>query len=116
MTEQIVYKVCPRSAWTEALAAGRYTGSADDLRDGYIHFSSKAQLAGTLAKYFRGQPNLVLVAIATDPLGGALRWEPSRGGDLFPHLYTALPVSAALTVHHLALGPDGIPQLPEEIA
>ena len=78
----IIYKVCPAAEWHDAVAAGTYRGSAVDLRDGFIHFSTGAQLAETLRRHFRGQLDLVLVAVAPGDLGNRLRWEPSRGGDL----------------------------------
>jgi uncharacterized protein (DUF952 family) len=93
-----IYKVCPESEWAEAVERGTYRGSAVDLRDGFIHFSTGAQLAETLRRHFAGQSDLVLVEIDPKDLGDALRWEPSRGGDLFPHLYGPLPVSLARRV------------------
>ena len=79
----VVYKICPRAAWEEACRAGAFTGSADDRRDGFIHLSAPHQLAGTAAKHFRGQADLVLVAFKAARLGPKLVWEPSRDGDLF---------------------------------
>ncbi len=108
-----VYKICPRADWDAACRDGHYRGSADDLRDGFIHFSAASQVAATAARHFRGQPGLVLVAIDAAALGPALRWEPSRGGDLFPHLYAALPVAAATAVADLPLAADGVPRVPE---
>ena len=103
-----IYKVCPAAEWHAAVAAGVFRGSAVDLRDGFIHFSTSAQLDETLRRHFAGQENLVLVEVdpadlgafaAGSPGGGPyLRWEPSRGGDLFPHLYGELPVSLARRV------------------
>ena len=101
MTKQdasLVYKVCPASEWAAAVETGSYRGSAVDLRDGFIHFSTGTQLAETLRRHFAGQSDLVLVEIDPEDLGDALRWEPSRGGDLFPHLYGPLPVSLARRV------------------
>lgn len=92
-----IYKLCSRAEWSAALAAGAYTGSADDVRDGFIHFSTAAQLAATAAKYFAGRTDLVLVEVDAARLGPALQFEPSRGGDLFPHLYGALPLDAVLS-------------------
>ena len=92
---RLVYKICAASEWREATAAGVYRGSPVDLRDGFIHLSTDVQLAGTLRLHFAGQRDLVLVEIRSADLGDALRWEPSRGGDLFPHLYGVLAVSLA---------------------
>ncbi len=93
-----IYKICTASEWREAVAAGVYRGSAVDGRDGFIHFSTGAQLAETLRRHFAGQRDLVLVEVDAADLGEALRWEPSRGGDLFPHLYGELPASLARRV------------------
>jgi uncharacterized protein (DUF952 family) len=111
-----VYKLLGASEWLAAQQAGRYTGSADDARDGFIHFSAADQVAGTAAKYFRDRPDLVLVAVDTGRLGDALKWETSRGGALFPHLYGPLDVMAAVRVWPLSLGPDGVPVLPKDLA
>jgi uncharacterized protein (DUF952 family) len=99
----VIFKVCAREEWAAAEASGLYQGSADDRRDGFIHFSTKAQLPATLAKYFAGRDDLMLIAVESETLGDALKWEPSRGGDLFPHLYGALPTSAALWARPLPL-------------
>jgi uncharacterized protein (DUF952 family) len=94
---KLIYKICSRAEWSAALAAGSYTGSADDARDGFIHFSTAAQLEATAAKYFAGRDDLVLLEVDATQLGSQLRFEPSRGGDLFPHLYDALPLLAVLS-------------------
>jgi uncharacterized protein (DUF952 family) len=103
----LIYKVCPAAEWQQAIRAGTYRGSAVDLRDGFIHFSTAAQLAETLRRHFAGQRDLVLVEIDSHALGAALRWEPSRGGDLFPHLYGELPVALARCVTHLDVDEQG---------
>jgi len=103
----IVYKICPRGLWREAEAAGRFAGAPVDLADGFIHFSTAGQVAETAARHFSGQSDLVLIAVEAGALGEALRFEPSRGGDLFPHLYGDLPLSAVRSVVELPLGPDG---------
>ena len=82
-----LYKICPAALWREAERAGAFRGSAVDLRDGFIHFSTAAQVAETAAKHFAGQSDLLLIGVDSAPLGAALKWEPSRGGALFPHLY-----------------------------
>ena len=89
-----IYKICERASWRLAEQTGTYRGSQADARDGFIHFSTAAQLAGTMAKHFSGQRELLLVAVDADGLGANLKWEPSRGGELFPHLYAALPLTA----------------------
>jgi uncharacterized protein (DUF952 family) len=109
-----IYKICAQAAWEAARPEGRYTGSADDVRDGFIHFSTRSQIAGTLAKHFAGRDDLVLVTVDPERLGEALKWEPSRRGALFPHLYGALDMGAVLTVQPLPLGSDGTHRIPEE--
>lgn len=108
----IIYKVASSEDWQAAREAGVYHGSAADARDGFIHFSTAAQLPGTLAKHFAGREGLVLIAVDVAALGNRLAWEPSRGGDLFPHLYGPLPADAALWYTPLALKPDGMHDLP----
>ena len=108
-----IYKICPASPWREAERQGSYRGSADDARDGFIHFSAAEQLAGTLDKHYVGQTGLLLIAIDPERLGPALRWEPSRGGDLFPHLYGELDMAAVTAVMELRSRSDGGHDLPE---
>ncbi|MBX9932516.1 MAG: DUF952 domain-containing protein [Methylobacterium sp.] len=103
----LIYKICPRAPWQEAEAEGIFRGAAIDLSDGYIHFSTAAQAIETAARHFAGIDDLLLVAVDADSLGPALRYEPSRGGDLFPHLYGTLPLSAVRSVDPLPIGPDG---------
>lgn len=103
----LIYKICPRDLWREAEAAGRFEGASIDRQDGFIHFSTAAQVAETAARHFAGQADLLLIAVEAEALGDALRFEPSRGGDLFPHLYGALPLDAVTTVDALPLGDDG---------
>jgi uncharacterized protein (DUF952 family) len=110
---QYVYKIANRAMWENACRLGTFRGSADDLRDGFIHLSAPAQIAGTLAKHFKGQTDLVLIKLETEALGGALKWERSRGGDLFPHLYAGLPTAAARAVEPLDLDADGMPLVPQ---
>jgi uncharacterized protein (DUF952 family) len=102
-----IYKICDAAAWRAAEHRGEFTGAAVDLADGYIHFSAADQVEETAAKHFAGRRDLVLVAVAPDALGLALKWEPSRGGALFPHLYGTLPISAVHWTKPLPLGPDG---------
>jgi len=107
----LVFKICSHTAWREAEATGHYAGAPVDVADGYIHLSTAAQAGETAAKHFARQNDLVLIAADTDLLariaGGALKWEPSRGGDLFPHLYADLPVAAVSWVRPLPVGEDG---------
>ena len=107
MTHAPIYKIVDLAAWQAAEAAGVFPGAAIDVQDGFIHFSSAAQVAETAAKHFAGQSHLLLVAVRPEALGEALRWELSRGGALFPHLYAHLPLSAVSAVTPLPLGPDG---------
>jgi uncharacterized protein (DUF952 family) len=102
-----IYKICTTSDWREAEKAGVYRGSEVDRNDGYIHFSTAEQAAETAAKWFAGQRNLVLVAVDADALGDRIKWEPSRGGALFPHLYGDLPLQAVERVDALPLDEAG---------
>jgi uncharacterized protein (DUF952 family) len=111
----LVYKICRRAEWQDALRRGRYTGSADDRRDGFIHLSTGDQVAGTAAKHFKSQSGLVLVALAASHIAKDLRWEASRGGALFPHHYGPIDVTAARWVKPMPLGADGVPQLPPDL-
>ena len=109
-----IYKICPASAWREAERQGAFRGSADDARDGFIHFSSAAQLAATARKHFLGQTGLFLIEVDAGALGDALRWEPSRNDELFPHLYGELDLGAVtrvLTMHARSDGTHDIPEL-----
>ena len=108
-----VYKICERRQWQAAEAARAFHGSGDDARDGFIHFSTADQLAGTAAKHFAGQRDLVLVALDAVRLGSRLKWEPSRGGALFPHLYAPLPLDAVRWVRPLPDEISGQRALPE---
>jgi uncharacterized protein (DUF952 family) len=109
----IIYKICERAAWCAAEVVGAYDGSDVDRRDGFIHFSTAAQAAETAAKHFAGQRDLMLVAVDGDALGPALKWERSRGNDLFPHLYAALPLSAVRWARPLPDEIDGRRAFPE---
>jgi uncharacterized protein (DUF952 family) len=107
MTDRIIFHMCRAEEWDRAVAAGAYGGSSQDAADGFIHFSTAAQLAGSAAKHRAGQTGLVLLTVDPAGLGDALRWEQARGGQLFPHLYGALPVAAVTRVDPLPLGADG---------
>lgn len=112
----LIYKITPETAWRAAEAAGVFDGAPVDRADGYIHFSTAAQARETAARHFAGQAGLLLVAVEAEALGPALRWEPSRGGALFPHLYGPLPMSAVRTVVALPLDPDGLHRFPDKVA
>src|SRR3984885_3360833 len=103
----IVYKIVATEEWAEAKAAGAFTGASVDRADGFIHFSTAEQAPETAAKWFAGRGDLTLAAVNTEALGDDLRWEPSRGGALSPHLYAALPMSAVVWSRPLPLGSDG---------
>ena len=103
----IIYKICTATEWHDAEHAGVYRGSAVDRRDGFIHFSTAEQAADTAAKHFAGQRDLLLVSVDAELLGERLKWQPSRGGALFPHLYGALELSAVRRVEPLPLDAQG---------
>ena len=103
----LIYKICPVALWREAEAKGAFEGAPVDRKDGFIHFSTAAQAPETAAKHFSTADALLLVAVDGDALGEDLRFEVSRGGDLFPHLYAELPLSAVRWVKPLRPGPDG---------
>ena len=102
-----IYKISPAELWREAERSGEFAGAPVDHADGFIHFSTAAQVRETAARHFAGQTDLVLVAVDAQALGPALRYEPSRGGALFPHLYGTLPLSAVRWVKPLPPGPEG---------
>jgi uncharacterized protein (DUF952 family) len=110
-----VFKVAERAAWSEACRIGTFAGSADDMRDGFIHLSALDQLSRTLARHFNGKTDLVLIVFESSELGTDLKWEPSRNGEFFPHLYAPLPASAARAVHALATDENGVPVLPADL-
>jgi uncharacterized protein (DUF952 family) len=129
MANTTIYKLMIREEWEAAQAIGVYRGSAPDLRDGFIHFSTAAQLRETARKHFSGVADLILLAVDTEELAfarperlltregqSALKWETSRGGDLFPHLYGELSLGAVISVTPLRLGVDGMPVLPQDLA
>lgn len=115
MAQSTLYKIATAAEWGAAEAAGVYTGAPVDIADGFIHFSDRDTVAETAAKHFAGLTDLVLVAVDPAPLGADLRFEPSRGGRLFPHLYAPLRLSAVLWVRPLPLGVDGRHVFPEEL-
>jgi uncharacterized protein (DUF952 family) len=104
---QTVYKICPEALWREAEISGTFSGAPIDIADGYIHLSTADQVEETAARHFAGQTGLLLVAVDAEKLGSALKYEPSRGGALFPHLYGALDLSAVIWAKPLAPGAAG---------
>jgi uncharacterized protein (DUF952 family) len=108
-----IYKICEAALWHAAERAGVFRGAPIDSQDGYIHFSTADQVAETATRHFAGAGDLVLIAVDAEKLGPALRWEPSRGGALFPHLYGELPLDAVVWSKPLALGADGGHRFPE---
>lgn len=102
---ELIFKIEAGQAWREAEQAGVYRGAQIDHRDGFIHFSAASQVRGTLEKYFAGRGDLVLVAVDAARCGDALKWEVSRGGERFPHLYASLPMAAVVGVG--PIGADG---------
>lgn len=111
----IVYKIVAADAWHAAEEGGVFNGAGIDLTDGFIHLSTGAQARRTAELYFRGRDNLVLVVADGASLGDALKYEPSRDGDLFPHLYGSLPLTAVLSVRPLPLGADANHVFPEDV-
>jgi uncharacterized protein (DUF952 family) len=109
----LIYKILTDDLWRQARARGSLLGTPVDLADGFIHFSTAAQVRETAARHFKGLADLVLLGVDPESLGDALKWEPSRGGDLFPHLYVPLPVTAVKTERALELDTDGVAVLPE---
>ncbi|HVZ51565.1 MAG TPA: DUF952 domain-containing protein [Pseudolabrys sp.] len=107
-----LYKILPAPLWREAERAGRFRGSPVDLQDGFIHFSTAEQAEETAHKHFAGQDDLLLVRVDSGMLGDALKWEPSRGGALFPHLYGELDLATVAKVEPLPLGPDARHRFP----
>ncbi len=112
MDDPVIFHICRKEEWAAAQASGRYDGSSQDQADGFIHFSNARQVEASAAKHRAGQDGLVLLTVASADLGTALKWEPSRGGALFPHLYGPLPLGAVRRVDDLPLGPDGRHRFP----
>jgi uncharacterized protein (DUF952 family) len=107
-----IYKICEAVQWEEARRAGEFRGSAVDFADGYIHFSTAGQVVATAERHFAGQTDLVVVAVCAEDLGPALKWETSRGGALFPHLYGVLPLSTVRWAKPLRLDDNGLHVFP----
>lgn len=116
--EDRIYTMVREADWRAAEAAGAYAGSADDARDGFLHFSTASQLRASAAKHRAGVADLWLIEVDSTRLGEALRWEPAAGGSrpgLFPHLYAKLPLAAVLSATRLPLGADGLHGFPAQI-
>lgn len=113
MKPDCIYKVFTRDQWGDAQANLLFTGAPVDLADGFIHFSTAAQVEETVAKHFRGQTNLILATFNASDFGDALKWEVSRGGDLFPHLYDKLDITKCVSSYELEDAADGSHRFPE---
>ena len=105
---ELIYKIVDAELWAIAHEQGGFAGAAIDLQDGYIHFSTAAQVRETAAKHFSGQANLLLIGVEPGEMKDELRWESSRGGDLFPHLYGKLSLDCVVSVDDLPIGKDGL--------
>lgn len=115
-TPELIYKIASSTSFAPARLEGRYAGMPIDAADGYMHFSTAAQLGETLRLHFKGQANLVLLAVRADALGDGLVWEPSRGGQLFPHLYGgSLDLSHVAWEEPISVDADGHCTLPEAV-
>ena len=110
---RIIYHMCRAEEWAAAVESGAYRGSSQDLADGFIHFSTGAQIVESARRHRAGQDGLLLVAVEVARLGDRLKWEASRNGDLFPHLYGALDPAESASVRPLPLGADGLHVFPE---
>lgn len=111
----MIYKICDEQLWRDAESAGVFRGAEIDLQDGYIHFSSASQVKATAAKHFGGRSNLLIIAVDEESLGEYLKWEVSRDGQKFPHLYANLPTSGIAWCKPLPLLKDGTHQFPEPL-
>jgi uncharacterized protein (DUF952 family) len=112
----LLYRIVTEDEWTALSRSGSFAGAAHDLNDGYIHLSAARQVEGTLQAHYPGRPGLLLLTIHRDVLeasGGRLVWEPSRGGELFPHFYGKIPLAAVVAHAALLLDRDGKHVLPE---
>jgi uncharacterized protein (DUF952 family) len=107
ISDTVIHHMCREEEWAAAKLSGSYPGSSQDAADGFIHFSTSSQIVGSAARHRAGQTGLVLLSVPACRLGDALKWEPSRGGELFPHLYGHLPVDAVASADPLPLGSDG---------
>ena len=115
MTTQLIYHVCEAEEWFLAKISGIYSGSSQDQKDGFIHFSSGLQVIGSVAKHRAGQDNLILLEVDAQKLGSALKWELSRNDEKFPHLYGDLPVAAVTRSFALTLNSSGTHLFPKDL-
>ena len=115
MKTQIIYHMCRHDEWQAALQSGLYHGSSQDRADGFIHFSTADQIRASAAKHRAGQDDLVLLRVDADVLGDALKWEASRGGALFPHLYGVLNVTDVVKTDALNLDENGVHLFPDDV-
>ena len=113
MGNKIIFHVCLNEEWNSAIERGMYSGSSQDKKDGYIHFSASNQVIDSAAKHRAGQKGLVLLTVDGELLEPSLKWEAARGDELFPHLYGDLPINAVLRAEELPLGPDGLHIFPK---
>ncbi|MFK7736485.1 MAG: DUF952 domain-containing protein [Pirellulaceae bacterium] len=111
---KLIYKVLDHDLWQEACQSGAFLGASIDIQDGFIHFSDRSQVEETVRLHFHGEDNLLLVAFRVDNFGEELKWEASRGGAEFPHLYAKLATGLAVGTWDLALQPDGTHQFPAD--
>lgn len=109
----LIFKIMDKATWKSAQKTGEFKGSKHDQRDGFIHFSTKEQLEGTLAKHYHGQKDLILLAFKDSNFEDNLKWEPSRGGALFPHLYAPLPTDTLLWEKPIEMADDGTHIIPD---
>ena len=110
---EFLYKIASAESYDAAVSSGTFTGMPIDIADGYIHFSTARQLQETLSLHFRGQSGLIVFSVRTHDAGARLRWEPSRGGQLFPHLYGTFPMSAVGEMTRVDVDSDGAVTLPD---
>ncbi len=115
LSKDYIYKVVTAQQWAVAQEQGEFVGAPIDLEDGYIHFSNAAQVKETVSKHFAGQLDLLIVTVDPEKLGDSLKWEPSRGGDLFPHLYAHLSMDHVEAVADLPIGKNGEHLFPSDL-
>ena len=111
----LIFHMARAAEWAAAETAGSYHGADEDRADGFIHFSTATQVRESAAKHRTGETGLILVACDPDALGDALKWEPARGGELFPHLYGDIPMTAVVWAEPLPLGGDGLHVFPDTL-